>query len=60
MPRAHGIIESMRRRGAAVHGEAPWWNVSYPDLETRADALAMLRQELDRVDASWRDVLAAE
>ncbi len=60
MPRAHGIIESIRKRGTPVHGEPPWWNVSYQDVETRADALAMLRGELDGVDPDWRDVLTAD
>ena len=60
MPRAHGIIESIRKRGTPVHGEPPWWNVGYQDVETRADALAMLRGELDGVILIGGNVLTAD
>jgi SPOR domain len=56
--RAQSIVEAMRRRGKPVHGEGPWWNVIYEDLETREAALAALGRDLDGVDPQWRDVLS--
>jgi hypothetical protein len=56
--RAQSIVEAMRRRGKPVHGEGPWWNVIYEDLETREAALAALGRDLEEVDLEWRDVLS--
>jgi hypothetical protein len=57
--RADGIIVTARKRGKAVYGEAPWWNVSYEAFDTRAAALAALSAELDEIDRGWREILAA-
>jgi hypothetical protein len=56
--RANGIIVAARKRGKPVHGEGPWWNVSYEALETREAALAALSRDLDEIDPGWRDILA--
>jgi hypothetical protein len=39
--RAQAIIAAMREHGKPVHGEAPSWSISYEDLDTRDDALAI-------------------
>ncbi len=56
--RASGIIIAARKRGMPVYGEGPWWNVRYLDFATRVAALDALSNDLDQIDADWRDVLA--
>ena len=55
--RAYAIIAAMRQRGKPVQGEAPWWNISYEEVESREAAMAVLSGDLDAIDAGWRDVL---
>jgi hypothetical protein len=55
--RAYAIIAAMRQHGRPVQGEAPWWSISYEDLETREAALTVLSGDLDAIDPGWRDVL---
>ena len=56
--RASDIIIAARQRGRPVYGEGPWWNVRYEDFATRAAALDALSNDLDQLDAGWRDILA--
>jgi hypothetical protein len=55
--RANDIIVTARKRGKAVYGEGPWWNVAYENAETREAALAALSSDLDEIDPGWRGVL---
>jgi hypothetical protein len=55
--RVKEIIEGLAKQTAVRNVGDSAWEVEYLDFEGRAAALKALDQDLDAIDANWREVL---